>query len=113
MNDALTYKGFIGSVHFNATDEVFHGKVEGIDDLVTFEGRSVQELVKAFHSEVDDYLALCKKLDKEPHKSFKGSFNVRISPDTHRKAALKAAMMGMSLNQLIQKAVEKEVGTAV
>lgn len=109
MKDALTYMGFIGSVHFSAEDAVFHGKLEGIDDLVTFEGSSVQELVKAFHAEVDDYLALCKRLGKQPHKSFKGSFNVRISPDIHRKAALKAAMMGVSLNQLIQKAVEKEV----
>jgi predicted HicB family RNase H-like nuclease len=109
MKDALTYKGFIGSVHFSAEDEVFHGKLEGIDDMVTFEGGSVRELVKAFHAEVDDYLALCKRLGKEPHKSFKGSFNVRISPDIHRKAALKAAMMGVSLNHLIQTAVEKEV----
>ncbi|MEK7289903.1 MAG: toxin-antitoxin system HicB family antitoxin, partial [Planctomycetota bacterium] len=32
MRDVLTYKGFIGSVHFSADDKVFHGKIEGIDD---------------------------------------------------------------------------------
>ena len=61
MRDVLTYKGFIGSVHFSAEDKVFHGKIEGIDDLVTFEGRSVDELIKAFHEEVDDYIKLCKE----------------------------------------------------
>lgn len=109
MRDILTYSGFVGSVHFSADDEVFHGKIEGIDDLVTFEGKSVDELKKAFHREVDDYLALCKKIGKETRKSYKGSLNVRISPDVHRKAALKAATMGISLNQLIQEAVKKMV----
>ena len=51
MKDILTYKGFMGTVHFSAEDKVFHGKIEGIDDLVTFEGKSVDELIKAFHKE--------------------------------------------------------------
>jgi len=109
MKDVLTYKGFIGSVHFSADDGVFHGKVEGIDDLVTFEGKSVNELVEAFHEEVDDYLALCRKLGKAATKSYKGSLNVRMSPEVHRKAAEKAALLGLSLNQFIQRAVEDEV----
>jgi len=110
MKDILIYKGFIGSVHFSAEDEVFHGKIEGISDLVTFEGRSVEDLIKSFHEEVDDYIALCKKIGKEPLKSYKGSLNVRMAPEVHRKAAEKASLLGISLNQLIQKAVEKEVG---
>ncbi|HJW86697.1 MAG TPA: type II toxin-antitoxin system HicB family antitoxin, partial [Candidatus Brocadiaceae bacterium] len=90
MKDVLTYKGFIGTVHFSAEDKVFHGKIEGIDDLVTFEGHSVEELIKAFHNEVDDYIALCKEMGKEPIRSYKGSFNVRISPEMHRKAVERA-----------------------
>jgi len=46
MKDVLTYKDFIGSVHFSAEDKVFHGKIEGITDLAAFEGKSVEELVK-------------------------------------------------------------------
>jgi len=109
MKDVLTYKGFIGTVHFSAEDKVFHGKIEGIDDLVTFEGHSVEELIKAFHNEVDDYIALCKEMGKEPIRSYKGSFNVRISPEMHRKAVEKATKKGLSLNQFVQKAIEKEL----
>ena len=94
MKDVLTYKGFIGTVHFSAEDKVFHGKIEGIDDLVTFEGHSVEELIKAFHNEVDDYIALCKEMGKEPIRSYKGSFNVRISPEMHRKAVERATKKG-------------------
>ena len=75
MKDILTYKGFIGSVHFSADDKVFHGKIEGIDDLVTFEGNTADGLVKAFHEEVDDYVELCKAQNKEPLRSYKGSLS--------------------------------------
>lgn len=109
MKDVVRYKGFIGSVHYSDEDKVFHGKIIGIDDLVTFEGQSVKELIKAFHEAVDDYLALCKETGKEPPKSYKGSFNVRVSPDIHRQAAVKAAMIGISLNQLVHRALQREV----
>ena len=109
MKDILTYKDFIGSVHFSAEDKVFHGKIEGIIDLVTFEGKSVNELENAFHEAVDDYISLCKKAGKEPFKSCKGSFNVRIPYELHIKAVKQATMMGVSLNQLVQKAIEKAV----
>jgi len=109
MKDILTYKNFIGSVHFSAEDKVFHGKIEGISDLVTFEGQTVAELIKAFHEAVNDYIELCKEAGKEPERPFKGSFNVRIPSDLHRKAAKKATLMGISLNQLVQKALEDKV----
>ncbi|MGQ3684568.1 MAG: type II toxin-antitoxin system HicB family antitoxin [Candidatus Loosdrechtia sp.] len=109
MKDILTYKGFIGSVHFSADDKVFHGKIEGIGDLVTFEGSTVDELIKAFYDEVDDYMKLCKEHDKEPMKSYKGSFNVRISPELHRKAVVTAKKKGITLNKFIQRAIEKEL----
>jgi predicted HicB family RNase H-like nuclease len=109
MKDVLTYKEFIGSVHFSDTDRVFHGKIEGIDDLVTFEGQSVDELTSAFREAADDYIALCKETSKEPLKSCKGSFNIRIPSDLHIKAIQKAAILGLSLNQLVQGAIEEAV----
>lgn len=105
----MTYKGYIGSVHYSDEDEVFHGKIEAISDLIMYEGSSVKELKKAFHEAVDDYLETCKEMGREPQKPFKGSFNVRVPSTLHRKAAQKAAMMGISLNQFIQKALEEKV----
>ncbi|EMM81390.1 HicB family protein [Leptospira interrogans str. 2006001854] len=109
MKDIIEYKGFLGSVHFNADDEVFFGKIEGIEDLVSFEGESVKELKKAFQESVNDYLALCKKAKKSPEKSFKGSFNVRIPTELHRRVYRKSLREGISLNQLVQRALEKEI----
>jgi predicted HicB family RNase H-like nuclease len=109
MKDAMTYKGYIGLVHYSPDDEVFIGKIEAINDLILFEGKSVRELKKAFHDAVDDYLETCRRMDREPNKPFKGSFNVRVPADLHRKAVALAAMKGLSLNQLVQKALEEKV----
>jgi predicted HicB family RNase H-like nuclease len=109
MKDVLVHKDYIGSVHFNASDEVFFGSIEGIDDLITFEGDSVIELKRAFEEAVEDYITLCEEEGKEMEKSYKGSFNVRVSPEVHKKAKRIAQMKGMSLNQFVQKALEDEV----
>ncbi len=109
MKDILQYKDFIGSVHFNAEDEVFYGKIEGVSDLISFEGNSVEDLINSFREAVDDYIAICRKTHKPLHKSYRGSFNVRIPPDLHKKAAEKALSQGIPLNRLVQKAIEKEV----
>jgi len=109
MSDVMTYKGYFGTVRYSAEDEVFHGKIEAINDLIVYEGTSVKELKKAFHEAVEDYLETCNEMGREPQKPFKGSFNVRIPSDLHRKAVKKAFMMGISLNQLVQKALEEKV----
>ena len=109
MKDILKYKEFFGSVHFSTQDSCFFGKIEGIDDLVTFEGRSVVEIEKAFREAVEDYQRLCSAVGKPMQKSYKGSFNVRISPELHKKAVQKSLMQGVSLNQLVQTAIEDKV----
>lgn len=93
--NTLNYKGYIGSVAFSEEDYVFFGKIEGIDGMVNFEGESVKELTDAFHEAVDDYLAYCKKQGIEPHKSYSGSLNVRLTPEMHSRVATLAKRMGI------------------
>lgn len=112
MTDILQYKGYFASVQFSAEDEVFFGKVLGINDLVSFEGTTVKELKNAFEEAVDDYLETCKALDKAPDKMYKGSFNVRIPPELHRQAALVSAGKNMSLNDFVRYAIDLAVSKA-
>lgn len=107
MENIIRYKDFIGSVRFSAEDMVFHGKIEVITDLVTFEGASVEELVRAFEEAVENYIELCEELDKTPQRSFKGTFNVCISPELHRRAALVSLERGISLYKLVEESLEK------
>lgn len=106
MNDVLQYKEYFATVHYSALDEVFVGKLIGINDLVSFEGTTVEELKMAFHEAVDDYLDTCAQLGKEPEKVYKGSFNVRIPSELHRLAAIQAAVKDMSLNDFVRYAID-------
>ncbi len=111
MKDIIRYKNFIGSVHFSTEDEVFFGKIEGINDLINFEGTTVRKLKQAFQESVNDYLSICEEVGKDPYKSFKGSFNVRINPELHKKAHQLATLEGISLNSLIQDAIAHEISS--
>lgn len=107
--NTLNYKGFIGTVAYSEKDNVFFGKIEGIDGLVNFEGASVTELKNAFHDAVDDYISFCEEEGLPLHKSYSGNLNIRINPETHGKLALYAKRNGVSLNALISKSLDKEV----
>jgi len=105
MNDILQYKNYYASVHFSADDEVFYGKVLGINDLISFEGSTVKELKKALKDAVDDYLDLCIEMGKSPDKTYKGSFNVRVSSKLHQEASLFAAVHNLTLNDFVKTAI--------
>lgn len=61
----LKHKDYLGSVDFSAEDDVFYGKIIGINDLVSYEARSAEELKKEFIQAVNEYLEDCKNLGKE------------------------------------------------
>ena len=107
--NTLKYKGYVGSVAYSEPDLVFFGKIEGIDDLVNYEGESVTELTAAFHEAVDDYLAYCEDHGLKPEKSYTGTFNVRISPRAHREIANLASEEGISINAFVKKALLEAV----
>lgn len=109
MKDVITYKGFIGSVHFASEDRVFYGKVEGINDLISFEGKTVDELEEGFKYMVDEHIKDCKKKHLPLEKSYKGNLNIRLAPQLHKKAVHHAALKGISLNQYINEAIRKEL----
>ena len=105
----MEYKGYKAKITYSDEDEVFFGKILGICDLVTFEAESVSDLKNEFKLAVDDYLAMCEDLGKEPEKEFKGQFNVRIAPELHRKISIKAAQEDVSLNQIVENAIREYV----
>jgi len=105
MNNTMEYKGYVGSVEFSEEDALFWGKVLGIRALVSFEGENAHDLIEDFHGAVDDYLALCEAEGTEPEKAYKGSFNVRISPELHKAAAIAAMQNQMSLNNFVEDAI--------
>ncbi len=62
----MEYKGYYGSVEFSEEDNVFFGKVLGINSLISYEGKNKEELITDFHGAVDDYLKSCEESKMEP-----------------------------------------------
>ena len=104
--DTMEHKGYRGSVRYSAEDRVLFGEVLGIDDLVNFEGADVDELEKAFHEAVDDYLALCEKLGRAPDREYSGRIPLRIDSALHRRVAIAADSESKSVNSWIADALE-------
>ncbi len=110
--NTLSYKGYLGSVYFSQKDNIFFGKIEGVNALVNFEGESVKELTNAFHEAVEDYLTYCEEQGISPNKSYSGSLNIRISPEIHEKIAILAKRAGLTINAYIKKTLENNIRTA-
>jgi predicted HicB family RNase H-like nuclease len=93
---AISYKGHFANVEFDAEDEIFTGRLAGVNDVVGFHADSVEALKAAFREAVDDYVETCEKAGKAPEKPYSGQIMVRVDPAVHAKAALAAQLTGKS-----------------
>jgi len=95
----MTYKDYIGTVEYSEEENCLFERIAGIRDIISYEGESAAEIRKAFEEAVDDYLAHCAEVGKEPNKPYSGKFVLRIDPALHARIAAGALTHGKSLNQ--------------
>jgi len=101
MKDLMQYKGYYGSVHFDDDEFILYGKIEFVRALVTYEATDAHGLRKAFEESVNDYLETCRDQNIEPEVPFKGSLNVRLGPELHRRIAVAALRHHSTINKFI------------
>ena len=107
MKDMMQYKGYYGSVHFDADEPVIYGKLEFIKALISYEANDAEGIKRAFKDAVEDYLNMCEEAGLTPEKPFKGSFNIRAGHKLHEKIALAAQRENLSINKFICAILEK------
>ena len=108
--DNLNYKGYIGTVEYNAANNCLFGKVEGmVKDSITYEGQSINELKTDFENAINSYLEGCEELGIKPRKAYSGTLNIRIPSEIHCQIALKAKQSGRSINAIIKDALETQL----
>ena len=105
----LEYKGYTGSIEYSREDNLLYGKVIGMNGLISYEGTSGNRLESDFKAAIDAYIAECKTAGTTLKKPFKGSFNVRVSPELHQKAALLAMKEKMSLNRFVAESIRERI----
>lgn len=105
-DNAMEYKGYVGTVEYSAEDGCFIGRIHGIRDTVTFEGESVSDLRTDFENAVNSYLKTCAEIGKSPQKQFSGKMLLRLPADLHYELSIQAETAGSSVNALVVEAVE-------
>lgn len=108
-NDKITHKGYTGSIEISIEDSCLHGRVLFIDDIVSYEGETVQEIIVSFKNAVDRYITYCKESGKPANKPYSGTFNVRIGKELHRQAAQAAHSQNINLNDFVAQSVRAAV----
>ena len=109
MNNTMTYKGYTAIVGFSAEDGCLVGHIAGINDVIGFHADSVEEIRKVFYETVDDYLATCAKINREPNKPYSGKVTLRLPPELHAQLAVQAEANGSSLNTWLVSALSQSV----
>lgn len=105
----LKYKGYTGKVEYDDDARIFHGEVLDTTDVITFQGKNVNEIESAFKESIDDYLEFCCERGEEPNKPFSGKFIVRMDTSDHRRLHLKAAQSGKSLNKWVIEKLKESI----
>lgn len=105
----MEFKGYIGNVSYDDEAKIFHGEVINTRDVITFQGKTVRQIEKAFKDSVNDYIQWCEKEGVSPEKPYSGKFNLRISPELHKKIAYAAGKLNISINKFVEKALLDEI----
>ncbi|MCY0095665.1 type II toxin-antitoxin system HicB family antitoxin [Hoeflea ulvae] len=108
--NTMTHRGYHARIEYDGDDELFFGRITGIQDVVGFHGDTVAELKAAFHDAVDDYIDACARIGKDPQKPYSGKVMFRVDPETHRAAAIAADLAGKSLNQWAEEVLARAAG---
>lgn len=105
----LRHKGYIGTAEMSFEDNCLFGKVLYINDLISYDGETPEELEQSFKAAVDGYLAFCAEIGKQPEITCSGNFNIRIDPTLHHACVKQAKLQHISLNQFIANCLEQNI----
>lgn len=101
--NAMTCKDFTAAMTFDAEDKIIVGRVQDIDDIITFDAVSVSDFETTFYSAIDAYIKACERLGQTAEKPASGRLMLRVNPAVHAAAVKASACSGQSLNKWAEK----------
>lgn len=105
--NTMSYRGYTARIEFDERDSIFVGRILGIRSIISFHGQTVEELRGQFAAAVDDYVADCQEQGVSPEKPASGKLLLRVTPEIHSQALIRAQSTGKSLNQWATEALER------
>lgn len=114
--DLMRHGDYLARITYDEDAESFLGQVINIRDVVTFYGRSVEELRREFATSIEVYLDLCREKGVEPQRPRGSSLSLSLEPEAHAMLARAAAARGKSLDawaaEVLTAAAERELERA-
>jgi len=109
--NTMSYQGYTARIEFDERDSIFVGRVLGLRSIISFHGQTVEELRGQFAAAVDDYVTDCEEQGVSPEKPASGKLLLRVSPEIHSQALIRAQATGKSLNQWATEALQRAMHT--
>lgn len=103
----MHHEGYVATIELDENAGLFHGEVVNTRDVLTFQGRTLDELRAAFADTIADYVDWCRERGKEPERPYSGAFSLRITPELHRRVAAAAARAGKSINGFVADTLDR------
>jgi predicted HicB family RNase H-like nuclease len=108
LSNVISYRGHYARITFDPSADAFHGRVLGMQDVISFYGRTSDELREEMRAAVEDYIAWCKAEGDKPEKSWAGKLTLRPDEDVRRRVLIAAAARGQSVNAWINQVIDRE-----
>ena len=105
--NTMSYLGYTARIEFDERDSIFVGRVLGLRSIISFHGQTVEELRGQFAAAMDDYVADCEEQGVTPERPASGKLLLRVTPEIHSQALIKAQATGKSLNQWATEAIQR------
>ncbi len=106
--NTMNIGGYDAVIKYDPDIEMFRGSFVGLNGGADFYADSVKGLEKEGRTSLKVFLEACKEEGVDPRKSFSGKFVVRVDPKIHERVTQAAAAEGVSINQWVEQALERE-----
>ena len=107
QGNVIRYRGYHARITFDPSADAFHGRVLGMQDVISFYGRTPDELREEMKSAVEDYIASCKE-ERQAGKELGRQADPAPDEDVRRRVLIAAAAKGQSVNAWINQVIDRE-----
>lgn len=109
MNNIMVIDGYRAVVTYDPDIDMFRGEFVGLNGGADFYAPDVEGLRREGVISLRVFMGACRDAGISPVRTFSGKFQARVSAELHLRSTEAAAARGISLNQFVQHAMEREL----
>jgi predicted HicB family RNase H-like nuclease len=108
LSNIISYRGYHAEIRYDPSADAFHARVLGMRDVISFFGRTPEELRLEMQAAIEDYLDWCRADGAKPERSWSGKLTLRSDADFRRRVLIAAAARGQSVSAWLNQLADRE-----